>query len=65
MPTLTKKPATKISTKKSPVKKKKEVILNDEGKDISSYITKGKGNPKDILVLKGLLKDTSIKPFKR
>jgi hypothetical protein len=65
MPTLTKKTTIASKTKKILKKTKKEVILNEEGKDISRYITRGKGSPKDILVLKGLLKDTSIKPFKR
>ena len=47
MPVLTnKKVNTKPSAKKSPKKTKKEVILNDEGEDISRYITKG--NPKDL-----------------
>ena len=66
MPVLTnKKVNTKPSAKKSPKKTKKEVILNEEGKDISRYITKGKGDPRNITLLRGLLKDTSIKPFKR
>jgi hypothetical protein len=52
------------NSKKS-VKKKREPILNDEGKDISRYITKGKGNIKDFEKSFGLLKDTGIKPFKR
>jgi hypothetical protein len=66
MPVLTnKKVSTKSSTKKSPKKTKKEVILNEEGKDISRYITKGKGDPKDIEKYAGFLKNTGIKPFKR
>jgi hypothetical protein len=70
MATLTKKTkiTPKSTTKKAStkvVKKPKERIFNDEGEDISRYITKGKGNPKDFEKYAGFLKDTGIKPFER
>jgi hypothetical protein len=53
MATLTKKTkiTPKSTTKKAStkvVKKPKEKFFNDEGEDISRYITKGKGSAEDI-----------------
>jgi|GEM_PF-5053338 hypothetical protein len=61
--TLTKSNKGKMAVSKKAVKKKTEPILNDEGKDISRYITKGKYSIKYFEKSFGLLKDVDIKPL--
>lgn len=61
--TRTKNNKGKITVSKKAVKKKTEPILNDEGKDISRYITKGKYSLKYFEKSFGLLKDVDINPL--